>query len=174
VFSAGDFRRHARAHLRRRRTNWARPGSTCGSLRPPCSARKAVAARAISQSKGSQMKAMVFHGPDKKSWEEVPDATIQKPSDVVVKVETTTICGTDLHILKGDVPAVQDGRVLGHEGVGTTPRSARRSAHCQSAIASSCPASAPAGIATCARNGCSRTASPTRAHRGSAGSRPPD
>ena len=65
------------------------------------------------------MKAMVFHGPDKKAWEEVPDATIQKPTDVVVKVETTTICGTDLHILKGDVPAVQDGRILGHEGVGT-------------------------------------------------------
>ena len=65
------------------------------------------------------MKAMVFHGPDTKAWEEVPDATIQKPTDVVVKVETTTICGTDLHILKGDVPAVQDGRILGHEGVGT-------------------------------------------------------
>ena len=58
------------------------------------------------------MKAMVFHGPDKKAWEEVPDATIQKPTDVVVKVETTTICGTDLHILKGDVPAVQLGDQL--------------------------------------------------------------
>src|SRR6478672_7687147 len=65
------------------------------------------------------MKAMVFHGPHKKAWEKVPDATIQKPTDVVVKIETTTICGTDLHILKGDVPAVQDGRILGHEGVGT-------------------------------------------------------
>ncbi|HEY5854401.1 MAG TPA: zinc-dependent alcohol dehydrogenase family protein [Aldersonia sp.] len=65
------------------------------------------------------MKAMVYHGPGKKSWEEVPDPTIQKPTDVVVKIETTTICGTDLHILKGDVPAVADGRILGHEGVGT-------------------------------------------------------
>ena len=65
------------------------------------------------------MKAMIYHGPGRKAWEDVPDATIEKPTDVVVKIETTTICGTDLHILKGDVPAVQDGRILGHEGVGT-------------------------------------------------------
>jgi len=65
------------------------------------------------------MKAMIYHGPGRKAWEDVPDATIEKPTDVVVKIETTTICGTDLHILGGDVPAVQDGRILGHEGVGT-------------------------------------------------------
>ena len=65
------------------------------------------------------MKALVYHGPGKKAWEEVPDPTIQQPTDVVVRVETTTICGTDLHILKGDVPAVIEGRILGHEGVGT-------------------------------------------------------
>ena len=65
------------------------------------------------------MKALVYHGPGKKSWEDVPDATIQDPTDVVVRVDTTTICGTDLHILQGDVPAVTDGRVLGHEAVGT-------------------------------------------------------
>ncbi|WP_101652668.1 zinc-dependent alcohol dehydrogenase family protein [Brevibacterium ihuae] len=65
------------------------------------------------------MKALVYHGPGKKSWEEVPDPTIQQPTDVIVKIDTTTICGTDLHILKGDVPAVTDGRILGHEGVGT-------------------------------------------------------
>jgi alcohol dehydrogenase len=65
------------------------------------------------------MKALVYHGPGQKAWEEVPDAVIQRPTDIVVKVDTTTICGTDLHILKGDVPAVTDGRILGHEAVGT-------------------------------------------------------
>ena len=65
------------------------------------------------------MKALVYHGPNHKSWEEVPNPTIIKPTDVIVAVDTTTICGTDLHILKGDVPAVTDGRILGHEGVGT-------------------------------------------------------
>ena len=62
---------------------------------------------------------MVYHGPNQKSWEDVPNPTIIKPTDVIVAVDTTTICGTDLHILKGDVPAVTDGRILGHEGVGT-------------------------------------------------------
>ena len=65
------------------------------------------------------MKALVYHGPGNKSWEEVPDAAVQDPTDVVVRVDTTTICGTDLHILHGDVPAVTDGRILGHEAVGT-------------------------------------------------------
>ena len=65
------------------------------------------------------MKALVFHGAGQKAWEDVPDATIIEPTDVVVRIDTTTICGTDLHILKGDVPAVTDGRILGHEGVGT-------------------------------------------------------
>jgi alcohol dehydrogenase len=65
------------------------------------------------------MKALVYHGPGQKAWEEVPDATVQEPTDVVVRVDTTTICGTDLHILQGDVAAVTDGRILGHEAVGT-------------------------------------------------------
>lgn len=65
------------------------------------------------------MKALVYHGPGRKTWEDVPDATVQDPTDVVVRVDTTTICGTDLHILHGDVPAVTDGRILGHEAVGT-------------------------------------------------------
>ena len=65
------------------------------------------------------MKALVYHGPGQKSWEEVPDPVILRPTDVIVKLDTTTICGTDLHILKGDVPAVAQGRILGHEGVGT-------------------------------------------------------
>src|SRR5262245_53017687 len=64
------------------------------------------------------MRALVYHGPGNKAWEEVPDATIQQDTDAVVRVETVTICGTDLHILKGDVPAVTDGRILGHEAVG--------------------------------------------------------
>ena len=65
------------------------------------------------------MKALVYHGPGQKSWEDVPPAAIQEPTDVVVRVDTTTICGTDLHILHGDVAAVTDGRILGHEAVGT-------------------------------------------------------
>jgi alcohol dehydrogenase len=65
------------------------------------------------------MKALVYHGPGLKEWEEVPDPVIKQPTDVIVQVDTTTICGTDLHILKGDVPAVTKGRILGHEGVGT-------------------------------------------------------
>ena len=64
------------------------------------------------------MKALVYHGPGQKAWEEVPEPTIKDPTDAIVRMETTTICGTDLHILKGDVPAVTDGRILGHEGVG--------------------------------------------------------
>ena len=64
------------------------------------------------------MKALVYHGPGNKSWQDVPDPVIGKPTDAIVRIERTTICGTDLHILKGDVPAVTDGRILGHEGVG--------------------------------------------------------
>jgi alcohol dehydrogenase len=65
------------------------------------------------------MKALVYHGPGQKSWEEVPMPTIVDPTDAIVRVDATTICGTDLHILKGDVPTVTPGRVLGHEAVGT-------------------------------------------------------
>lgn len=64
------------------------------------------------------MKALVYHGPHLKSWEDVPDPRIIDPTDAIVAVDTTTICGTDLHILKGDVATVTDGRILGHEGVG--------------------------------------------------------
>ena len=65
------------------------------------------------------MRALVYHGPGNKAWEEVPDPTIQADADAIVRVDAVTICGTDLHILKGDVPAVTDGRILGHEAVGT-------------------------------------------------------
>lgn len=65
------------------------------------------------------MKAMVYHGPGKKAWEDVAKPEIVDDTDAIVRVDSVTICGTDLHILKGDVPAVTDGRILGHEAVGT-------------------------------------------------------
>jgi len=65
------------------------------------------------------MRALVYHGPGQKAWEEVPKPGITADSDAIVRVDAVTICGTDLHILKGDVPAVTDGRILGHEAVGT-------------------------------------------------------
>jgi alcohol dehydrogenase len=65
------------------------------------------------------MKALVYHGPGSKAWEEVPKPTLEADTDAIVRVDAVTICGTDLHILKGDVPAVTDGRILGHEAVGT-------------------------------------------------------
>jgi alcohol dehydrogenase len=64
------------------------------------------------------MKALVYHGPGRRSWEEKPRPKIVNPTDAIVRITTATICGTDLHILKGDVPTVTDGRILGHEGVG--------------------------------------------------------
>ena len=64
------------------------------------------------------MKALVYNGPGQKDWVEKEKPGIQKPTDVIVKITKTTICGTDLHILKGDVPAVTPGRTLGHECVG--------------------------------------------------------
>ncbi len=68
------------------------------------------------------MKALVYHGPGARAWEEKPQPTITDQSDAVVRVTTTTICGTDLHILKGDLPTVTDGRILGHEGIGIVER----------------------------------------------------
>ena len=65
------------------------------------------------------MRALVYHGPGDKAWEEVPKPEITADTDAIVRVDAATICGTDLHILKGDVPAVTDGRILGHEAVGT-------------------------------------------------------
>jgi alcohol dehydrogenase len=65
------------------------------------------------------MKALVYHGLGrKKSWEEKPRPTIIEPTDAIVSILKTTICGTDLHIMKGDLPDVVDGRIIGHEGVG--------------------------------------------------------
>lgn len=64
------------------------------------------------------MNALVYHGPGQRAWEEVASPTIQHPTDAIIRITTSTICGTDLHILKGDVPTVTPGRILGHEGVG--------------------------------------------------------
>ena len=65
------------------------------------------------------MKALVYHGPGRHAWEDVPDPTITDDRDVVVQVDAVTICGTDLHILKGDVPTCEPGTILGHEALGT-------------------------------------------------------
>src|ERR1700737_3764919 len=64
------------------------------------------------------MKALVYHGPGQKAWEEVAKPAIRADTDAIGGVDAVTICGTDLHILKGDVPSVTDGRILGHEGIG--------------------------------------------------------
>ena len=65
------------------------------------------------------MKALVYHGPGQRRWEDVPDPVIVDPTDAIVRIDSSTICGTDLHILKGDVPEVKPGTILGHEAVGT-------------------------------------------------------
>ena len=65
------------------------------------------------------MKALVYNGPGSRIWRDVPDPVIQDPEDAIIRVDAVTICGTDLHILKGDVPTVDSGRILGHEAVGT-------------------------------------------------------
>ena len=64
------------------------------------------------------MKALVYHSAGKIAWEDKPRPAIQHPGDAIVRLTTSTICGTDLHILQGDLPAVTDGRILGHEGIG--------------------------------------------------------
>lgn len=68
--------------------------------------------------KNTTMKALVYHGPGKRAWEDKPRPVILGPGDAIVRITTATICGTDLHIMKGDLPAVTDGRILGHEGIG--------------------------------------------------------
>jgi alcohol dehydrogenase len=65
------------------------------------------------------MKGLVYGGPGVRTWQDVPDRVIQEPTDAIVRIDTATICGTDLHILKGDVPEVTPGTILGHEAVGT-------------------------------------------------------
>lgn len=64
------------------------------------------------------MQALIYKGPDQKNLEEHPKPVIKEATDAIIKITKTTICGTDLHILKGDVPTCKLGTVLGHEGVG--------------------------------------------------------
>jgi len=64
------------------------------------------------------MKALVYHGPGEKKLEDVPKPVLREATDAIVRITRTTICGTDLHILKGDVASVAAGRILGHEGTG--------------------------------------------------------
>jgi len=64
------------------------------------------------------MKGLIFHSRGHRSWDDKPRPSIINATDAIVRITTTTICGTDLHILKGDVPTVSDGRILGHEGIG--------------------------------------------------------
>jgi alcohol dehydrogenase len=65
------------------------------------------------------MKALVYHGPGATNVGDRSRPAASRPTDAIVRINTSTICGTDLHILKGDVPAVEPGRILGHEAVGT-------------------------------------------------------
>ena len=64
------------------------------------------------------MKALVYYGTLEKKWEDRPEPTLQAPTDAIVRIDKTTICGTDLHIMKGNVQTVHSGRILGHEGIG--------------------------------------------------------
>jgi alcohol dehydrogenase len=73
----------------------------------------------VAKQKGERMRALVFHGPNAMSWDEVPKPVVLDDTDAIIRVEATTICGSDLHILKGDVPETTAGRILGHEAVGT-------------------------------------------------------
>jgi len=66
----------------------------------------------------ASMKALVYHGPGRRAWEDKPRPVVREATDAIVRITTSTICGTDLHILKGDVPSVTAGRILGHEGIG--------------------------------------------------------
>jgi alcohol dehydrogenase len=66
----------------------------------------------------NSMKALVYHGPGQKAWEVKPKPVIKETTDAIIRVTMTTVCGTDLHILKGDVSTVTNGRILGHEGIG--------------------------------------------------------
>ena len=65
------------------------------------------------------MKALVYQGTGRKQWETLPDPTLQKATDAIIRVDSSTICGTDLHVLEGGVPWITPGRVLGHEATGT-------------------------------------------------------
>jgi alcohol dehydrogenase len=93
--------------------------TTATAMRPATTAElDSAPTRTAGASAVTTMKALVYHGPGQRAWEDKPRPLIQHPEDAIVRVTTSTICGTDLHILKGDLPTVTDGRILGHEGIG--------------------------------------------------------
>lgn len=97
-------------------------GASAPTGRRTLAARCHVAEPGRSGRKEQEMKALVYRGAGTRTWDEVPDPTIVEDTDAVVRVDATTICGTDLHVLRGDTPEVAPGRVLGHEAVGTVER----------------------------------------------------
>src|SRR5881397_1486829 len=64
------------------------------------------------------MKAIVFHGVGNIRLDEVPEPKIQEPTDAIVRLTASAICGTDLHMVRGTMPGMVPGTILGHEGVG--------------------------------------------------------
>lgn len=109
------------------------------------------------------MKALVYHGPGKRSWEEVTEPQLIDPTDVIARVDTTTICGTDLHILKGDVPEVKPAESWVTKQSAPSPRLAPPSPTSRWATASSFPQSQAVASAPTVRQTSSPTASPTPA-----------
>ena len=87
-------------------------------INPTAAAGETLKPPASNGTRQTTMKGLVYHGPHKLAWEERPMPTLVEATDAIVRITTTTICGTDLHILKGDVPTIAEGRILGHEGVG--------------------------------------------------------
>lgn len=73
------------------------------------------------------MRALVYHGPEKTSWDTIPDPVIEEATDAIVRVDRTIICGSDLHILRGDLSSVKPGTVLGHEAFGEVMEVGRES-----------------------------------------------
>ncbi len=96
------------------------------------------------------MKALVYQGPGKRAWEEVPAATVRDPTDAVVGVDAVTICGTDLHILRGDVREAVEGGILGHEAVGTVTATGSAVQNSRWVSVCWCPALPPVAVAATA------------------------
>jgi alcohol dehydrogenase len=107
------------------------------------------------------MKALVYHGPEKKTLDEVPKPELRDADDAIVRVTKTTICGTDLHILKGDLPTVQIGRILGHEGIGVVEEAGAGVSrfHCGDRVLISC-------ITSCGKCDACRRGMPSHCERG--------
>jgi len=104
------------------------------------------------------MQALVYHGPDRKQWESKPDPKLEHPSDAILQIDTATICGTDLHILKGDVPTCAEGAPWATRRSGRWSRPATPWRTCAKATASWSPASRPAGAASTAGRRCTGSA----------------